>query len=57
MRRVKSPGQVQRFLSAYGPIDSVFRCRRNRLSAEQYRHVRTQAFSVRNEVADVARNG
>jgi putative transposase len=57
MRRFKSPGQVQRFLSAHGPINNVFRCQRNRLSAEQYRHVRTQAFSLWNEVTNVAKNG
>ena len=44
MRRFKSAGQAQRFLSAHGPINNAFRCQRNRLTAEQYRHVRTQAF-------------
>lgn len=56
MRRFKSPRQAQRFLSAHGPINNVFRCQRNRLSAEQYRHVRTKAFSLWNEVTDVAKN-
>ncbi|MDN4054210.1 IS6 family transposase [Massilia sp. YIM B02763] len=50
MRRFKSPGHAQRFLSAHGPINNVFRCKRNHLSAQQYRHVRTQAFSIWNEV-------
>jgi putative transposase len=56
MRRFKSPGHAQRFLSAHGPINNAFRCQRNRLSAQQYRHVRTQAFSLWNEVTDVAGN-
>ena len=56
MRRFKSPGHAQRFLSAHGPINNVFRCQRNRLSAEQYRHVRTQVFAIWNKVTDVAKN-
>ena len=56
MRRFKSPGHAQRFLSAHGPINNVFRCQRNRLSAEQYRHVRTQAFALWNKVTEVAKN-
>ena len=53
MRRFKSPGQAQRFLSAHGPINNAFRCQRNRLPAAQYRSVRTAAFSLWNEVAGV----
>jgi putative transposase len=56
MRRFKSAGQGQRFLSAHGPINNAFRCQRNRLTAEQYRHVRTQEFSIWSEVTQVARN-
>jgi putative transposase len=56
MRRYKSRRHAQRFLSAHGPINNVFRCQRNRLSAQQYRHVRTQAFSLWNEVTDVEKN-
>src|SRR5262249_27579004 len=33
----KSPGQAQRFLSAYGPIAQHFRPRRHLLSAAEYR--------------------
>ena len=55
MCRFKSPGHVQRILSAHGQINNAFRCQRNRLSAEEYRHVRTQAFSLWNEVTDVAK--
>ena len=53
MRRFKSPGQAQRFLSAHGPINNAFRCQRHRLPAAQYRCVRTTAFSLWNEVAGV----
>jgi putative transposase len=56
MRRFKSSGQAQRFLSAHGPINNAFQCQRNRLTAEQYRHARKQAFSTWNEVTDVAKN-
>jgi putative transposase len=56
MRRFKSPRHAQRFLSAHGPINNAFRCQRNRLSARQYRHVRTQAFSLWDEVANVTKN-
>ena len=56
MRRFKSRSHTQRFLSAHGPINNAFRCQRNGLTAEQYRHVRTQAFSLWNEVTGVAKN-
>ena len=56
MRRYKSPRHAQRFLSAHGPINNVFRCPRSHLSAQQYRHVRTQAFSLWNKVTDIAQN-
>jgi putative transposase len=36
MQGFKSPGQAQRFLSAYGPIAQHFRPRRHRLSASVY---------------------
>ena len=53
MRRFKSPGQAQRFLSAHGPINNAFRCQRHRLPAAQYRCVRVTAFSLWNEVTGV----
>ena len=37
MQRFKSPGQAQRFLSAYGPIAQHFRPRRHLLAAPAYR--------------------
>lgn len=50
MRRFKSPGQAQRFLSAHGPINNLFRPRRHRLSAGAYRAARTQAFETWQQV-------
>jgi putative transposase len=51
-RRFKSPGQAQRFLSAHGSINNLFRCRHNRLSRAEYRAVRNQAFQTWREVTD-----
>jgi putative transposase len=53
MRRFKSPGHAQRFLSAHGPINNAFRCQHHRLPAAQYWCARTTAFSLWNEVAGV----
>jgi putative transposase len=41
---VKSPGQAQRFLSAYGPIVQHFRPRRHRFAAPAYRQEMQQRF-------------
>ena len=54
MRRFKSPGHAQRFLSAFGPIRKHF-CRgarwaRHRLRADEYRTERARRFQVWNEV-------
>ena len=40
MRRFKSAGHAQRFLSAHGPINNLFRCRRHLLSRIDYRAAR-----------------
>jgi len=50
MRRFKSPGHAQRFLSAHGPINNLFRPRRHRMSAEEYRTARNQAFETWQQV-------
>ena len=50
MQRFKSPGHVQRFLSAFGPIREHFYLRRHRLRAEEYRRERARRFQVWNEV-------
>ncbi len=55
MKRFKSAGHVQRFLSAHDGINSLFPLRRHRLLATQYRADRTQAFQTWAEVTGVAR--
>jgi putative transposase len=46
MKRFKSPGQAQRFLSAHDPINNLFHLRRDHVTADQYRAARTQVFEV-----------
>ena len=53
MRRFKSPGQAQRFLSAHDGISNLFHLRRHQVPAAQYRAARTQAFQVWAEVTSV----
>jgi len=50
MRRFKSPGHAQRFLSAFGPISDHFRPKRHCLSASVYRALMQNRFQVWNEV-------
>jgi putative transposase len=50
MRRFKSAGQAQRFLSAFGPLQGHFRPRRHRFSAAGYRAERQRRFLVWTEV-------
>ena len=54
MKRFKSAGQAQRFLSAHDGIDNLFHLRRHQVPAPQYRAARTQAFQVWAEVTGVA---
>ena len=54
MKRFKSPGSAQRFLSAHDQINNLFHLRRDHLSAIQYRAARTQAFQTWAEVTGVA---
>jgi len=54
MKRFKSPGQAQRFLSAHDGINNLFHLRRHQVSATQYRATRIQAFQVWAEVTCVA---
>jgi putative transposase len=53
MRRFKSAGQAQRFLSAHGPINNLFRCGRHRMMAAHYRVFRDRAFTTWHEVAEL----
>jgi len=54
MKRFKSAGQAQRFLSAHDGINNLFHLRRNQVPATQYRAAWTQAFQVWAEVTGVA---
>jgi len=50
MRRFKSAGQAQRFLSVYGVVGSLFRLGRHLTRASHYREFRSRAFSEWQEV-------
>jgi putative transposase len=54
MQRFKSPGQAQRFLSAYGPIAQHFRPRRHRFSAPAYRQEMGEKFQIWREITTLA---
>ena len=55
MRRFKSQGQAQRFLSAQGPIRQHFRPKRHKLSASDYRAKMREQFAVWNEVTGLSK--
>src|ERR671920_1909553 len=46
MKRFKSAGQAQRFLSAHGQVNNLFHLRRGHVSAVQYRAARARAFET-----------
>jgi putative transposase len=50
MKRFKSAGQAQRFLSAHDGIANLFHLRRDHTSADQYRSARTRAFQTWAEI-------
>jgi len=54
MKRFKSAGQAQRFLSAHDRINNLFLLRRHQVPAFQYRAARLQACQVWAEVTGVA---
>jgi len=54
MKRFKSPGHAQRFLSAHDGINNLFHLRRHQISAAQYRATRTAALQAWAEVTGVA---
>jgi putative transposase len=54
MKRFKSAGQAQRFLSAHDGINNLFHLRRDHVTASQYRAARTQAFQTWAAVTGVA---
>jgi len=53
MKRFKSAGQAQRFLSAHDGINNLFLLRRSQVPAVQYRAARTQALQVWAEVTGI----
>jgi putative transposase len=55
MRRFKSAGQAQRFLSAHDQASNLFLLRRDHVPAAQYRAARTRAFQTWADVTGVAR--
>ena len=54
MKRFKSAGQAQRFLSAHDGINNLFHLRRDHVPADQYRAARTQAFQTWSEITGAA---
>ena len=54
MKRSEAPRQAQRFLSAHGRINNLFRLRRDHAAAVDYRAARTRAFEVWAEISGVA---
>jgi putative transposase len=50
MKRFKSAGQAQRFLSAHDQINNLFHLRRDHVTATEYRAARAQAFAIWAEV-------
>ena len=54
MKRFKSAGQAQRFLSAHDQISNLFHLRRDHVPAVQYRAARTQAFRTWAEISGVS---
>ena len=50
MRRFKSPGQAQRFLSVHAHVGNLFRIRHRYETASGYRSARSQAFATWQEV-------
>ena len=55
MKRFKSPGHAQRFLSAFGIISSHFRVGRHLYRASAYREVMRSRFNVWEEVIRIER--
>jgi putative transposase len=54
MKRFKSAGQAQRFLSAHDGINNLFNLRRHQVPATQYRAGRVQALQVWADVTGAA---
>src|SRR4051812_13589330 len=54
MKRFKSAGQAQRFLSAHDGISNLFHLRRHKVPATQYRAARARTFKIWADISGVA---
>ena len=54
MKRFKSPGQAQRFLSAHDQVNNLFHLRRDHVTAAEYRSARARAFAIWAKITDLA---
>src|SRR3954469_3461288 len=54
MKRFKSAGQAQRFLSAHDQIANLFHLRRDHVTASEYRAARLRTFEVWADISGVA---
>src|SRR3712207_682539 len=54
MKRFKSAGQAQRFLSAHDQIGNLFHLRRDHVTASEYRAARARAFEMWADISGVA---
>lgn len=54
MKRFKSAGQAQRFLSVHDPISNFFHLRRHQLTATTYRSARKAAFEAWTDITCAA---
>ncbi|TPG36409.1 IS6 family transposase, partial [Roseomonas nepalensis] len=54
MKRFKSAGQAQRFLSAHDGISNLFHLRRAHLTAREYHAARARAFEVWSDISGLA---
>ena len=54
MKRFKSAGQAQRFLSAHDGINNLFHHRRDHVTDSEYRAARSRAFEVWSDISGAA---
>ena len=54
MRKFKTPGQAQRFLTVHGLVQNLFRVGRHLLQTHHHRELRDRAFIVWQEVTCAA---
>src|ERR671917_659273 len=54
MKRFKSAGQAQRFLSAHDQVNNLFHLRRDHVPASEYRVARARAFEVWADISGIA---